>query len=105
VAIETYEVKVLVREDRYLRKGTRVVIYKRAGSRWFQETDSVSWDDDFQPYVYEKVGRRKTADELVAQREWETMCYRPGNSRTPLDSYDRVLDPFVRSTDKMERHY
>jgi len=105
VAVDTYEVKVLVREDRYLRKGLQVYVYKNSGSRWYQESDYISWDDDFEPFVYEKVGRRKTAEEFTEQREWEKMCHRPGNKRTPLDSYERVLDPFVRSTDRMEKHY
>lgn len=108
--IETYEVKVLVREDRYTKKGIRILTFlPRKGTNavgsWYLEDDRVTWDDDFIPFTFEKVGRRKTADETIEQREWEKMCHRPGNSRNPLDSYERVLDPFIRSTDRMERYY
>lgn len=105
IAVNTYEVQVLVREDRYKRKGTRVLILKNSGTRWYLDDEKHVWDDTFEPFVFEKIGRRKTAEEFEAQREWEKMCYRPGNAATPLDSYERVLDPFIRSTDRMERHY
>lgn len=104
--IETYDVQVLVREDRYNKKGLRMVMFKRLPTgKWVVELDHTSWDEDFEPFVFEKIGRRPTADELIEQREWEKLCYRPGNKKTPLDSYDRVQDPFFRSTDRMERHF
>lgn len=105
VQIETYDVRVLVREDQYNKKGVRYLAFVKSGGRWGLETDMTVWDESFVPYVYEKIGRRKTADEIIAQREYEKMCYRPGNSRNPLDSYDRVLDPTVRSTPRMEKHF
>jgi hypothetical protein len=108
VLIDTFEVKVLVREDRYLKHGRRVLVFMRnqATGGWYLDSDSTAWHDDgFVPYVYEKSGRRQTADELQEQREWEKLCYRPGTGRTPLDSYDRVNDPLIRSTEKMERYY
>lgn len=105
VMIETYQVKVLVREDRYEAKGTRVLQLKNTGTRWYITTDTTIWDEDFTPYVFEKIGRRRTADELHEQREWEKMCYRPGNARTPLDSYDRVCDTLIPSTKRMEGHF
>lgn len=105
IAVSTYEVQVLVREDRYKRKGTRVLVLKNTGSRWSLDDEKFIWDTDFEPFTFEKIGRRKTAEEFEAQREWEKMCYRPGNAATPLDSYERTLDPFIRSTDRMERHF
>jgi hypothetical protein len=101
VSIETYEVKVLVREDRYTRKGMRVLSFVNGKLA----DDTTTWDDEFVPYVFEKMGRRKTADEMIEQREWEKMCHRPGNSRFPLDSYERVCDSLFSSTKKMERHF
>lgn len=103
--INTFEVQELVREDRFNRKGWRMIEFTLVNNVWRITFDQTSWDDDFEPYVYEKVGRRMTAEELIEKRDWEKLCHRPGNSKTPLDSYDRVLDPFVRSTDRMERHY
>jgi hypothetical protein len=106
LVIDTYDVQVMVREDRYKAHGTRLLFYKKLPTgRWVVDTDSIIWDEDFVPYVYEKFGRRRTAEEFTEQREWEKMCYRPGSKSTPLDSYDRVTDPFIRSTDKMERHF
>lgn len=101
VSIDTYDVKVLVREDRYLRHGTRLLVFENGRL----DDEITQWDDSFEPYVFEKVGRRDTAEELTARRDWEKMCHRPGNSRTPLDSYERVCDPLIKSTDKMERHF
>lgn len=105
VVIETYDVQELVREDRYKRGGKRGLFFTNESGRWVEALDVVQWDDSFEPFVFEKVGRRKTADEQIEQREWEKDCYRPGSKMTPLDSYTRVLDPFIRSTAKMERHF
>lgn len=107
LVIETYDVKVLTREDRYNAKGLRMMFFKPnpSSTRWHVDTDVTIWDDDFVPYVYEKFGRRKTADEFQEQREWEKLCHRPGTKVTPLDSYDRVSDPLIRSTPRMERHF
>lgn len=103
VAIETYEVNVLVREDRYQRKGVRILMWKITESGVVLDYDGTSWLDDFEPFVYEKIGRRKTADEFTAQREFEKMCHRPGTPSHPLDSYSRVLEGF--SNPRMERHF
>lgn len=103
--IETFEVQELVREDRYKARGSRILMFSKNNGHWHLDYDDVIWDEDFEPYVFEKVGRRKTADEFTEQREWEKMCHRPGTKRTPLDSYARATDPFIRSTDKMERHF
>jgi hypothetical protein len=105
LSIETFDVQVLVREDRYNARGQRILIWARKNDRWYLDFDGTVWDEEFIPYVYEKVGRRKTAEEFTDQREWEQMCYRPGSKQTPLDSYSRVTDPCIRSTDKMERHF
>jgi hypothetical protein len=104
VTIETYEVKILVREDRYERKGIRALMFDRtADGGWKLSMDYTAWDDNFESYVYEKFGRRKTVDEFHAQREWEKLCHRPGTPSNPLDSYSRVLEGYT--TDKMERHF
>lgn len=105
--IDTYDVRELVREDRVNRHGTRRIWWVRTTptASFYREVDDIEWDESFTPYVFEKIGRRDTVEELIARREWEQMCYRPGNGSTPLDSYERTLDPLIRSTDKMERHY
>lgn len=106
LVIETYDVQELVREDRYKAKGQRVLFwFVNPSGQYYLQDDTTLWDDDFEPYVYEKIGRRKTAEETHEQREWEKLCYRPGTKQTPLDSYDRVCDPFYRSTDRMEGHF
>lgn len=106
LVIETYEVKIMAREDRYLAKGMRVMFWlTNSSGSLYLATDSITWDEDFEPFVYEKFGRRKTADEFHEQREWEKLCYRPGTTRSPLDSYERVCDPFTKSTTRMERHF
>lgn len=105
VVIDTHDVQELVREDRYKAHGQRGVFFTRKDDRWVEQLDFTVWDDDFVPYTFEKIGRRKTADEMIDQREWEKLCHRPGTKSTPLDSYERVLDPFIRSTDRMERHF
>lgn len=105
VVLQTYQVKVLVREDRYEKRGVRMLAYKKSpnSSRWYVDFDETAWDDDFEPFVYEKIGRRKTAQELIEQREFEKLCHRPGTKRTPLDNFQRVWnDP---STPKMERYW
>lgn len=106
LAIETFDVKVLVREDRFLRKGKRMMVFNEGPHGWYLDADMTAWDIDptWEPYVFEKGARRRdTAEESTARREWEKMCYRPGNSTNPLDSYDRVLEGYT--TDKMERHF
>lgn len=103
--IETYEVQELVREDRYNARGSRILMWSKRNGKWYLDYDEVIWDENFVPFVFEKVGRRKTADEFTEQREWEQMCYRPGTKANPLDSYSRVCDPVIRSTDRMERHF
>lgn len=108
VAITTYEVQVLVREDRYKRRGTRALLFTRhpVTDEWLLDWDETIWDSDFEPYVFEKIGRRKTAQELQEQREYEKMCHRPGTSTTPLDSYDRILQGGYTPTEKkIERHF
>lgn len=105
VMLTTYEVKDLVRETRYLRKGVRVIQLHRAEGRWKIVDDNTVWDDEFEPWTYVKFGRIKTDAEIEEQREWEKLCYRPGTKKTQLDSYERVCDPLIRSTDKMERYY
>jgi hypothetical protein len=101
--IDTYEVKVMVREDRYERKGVRLLLIMSGPSGWYIHSDDTIWDDDFEPFVYEKIGRRLTAEEFQERREWEKMCYRPGTPKTPLDSYDRVWND--KSTPKMEKYW
>ena len=105
--IDTYDVRELVREDRVNKHGTRVIWWVQyvPGGKWVRDIDDIRWDEEFTPYVFEKIGRRDTVEELIARREWEQMCFRPGNGRTPLDSYERCLDPMIKSTDKMERHW
>lgn len=105
ISMTTFEVKDLVRETRYLRKGTRVIELSRATGSWKIVSDETFWDDEFQPWTYVKFGNIKTDADIQEEREWEKMCYRPGTKKTQLDSYERVCDPFFRSTDKMERHF
>lgn len=103
VTIRTYRVKVLVREDRYEMCGIRGLMFASVGGHWKLLMDEIVWDDDFVPYVYEKIGRRKTADELTEQREFEKLCYRPGQG---IDSYGRVLQGQYSPNEKrMEGHY
>lgn len=104
IMLTTYQVKDLVRETRYTAKGLRVITLHKSG-RWKITDDHVLWDEEFEPWTFVKFGRIKTAAELEDEREWEKLCYRPGTKKTQLDSYERVCDPFFRSTDKMERHF
>ena len=104
--IETFDVQETVREDRFNKHGFRMMTLKpTATGKWDVVFDATSWDEEFEPFVHVRWGRGQTPEEYEAQREFEKMCYRPGNKMTPLDSYERVLDPFVRSTDRMERHF
>lgn len=104
VKIETFDVKIMAREDRYNARGIRGLLFtKNPAGRWKCEFDETVWDETFVPYIYETRGRRKTADEFTEQREWEKLCHRPGSSKMPLDSYGRVLQGDV--TKKMERHF
>lgn len=103
IGIETFQVKELVREDRFEKKGMKIIFLKRGPNGWYLDTEKVIWDDSFVPFVFEKKGRRKTLEEFTEQREWEKMCHRPGSARTPLDSYDRVLSG--ETTPKMERYW
>jgi hypothetical protein len=105
IVLTTFEVKDLVRETRYNRKGTRVIQLSRGSGSWKITDDHTLWDEDFEPYVYVKFGNIKTDAEREEQREWEKLAYRPGSKKTQLDSYERVCDPLIRSTDKMERYY
>lgn len=103
--LDHFEVKELAREHRFLRKGVRAIIVMRQGTRWFVEADVISWDDSFEPFTFDLFGTVKLPSEVEAQRDFEKQCYRPGKGRFQLDSYERVCDPLIRSTDKMERHY
>ena len=103
--IDTFDVQVTRREDRYKKKGYRLIQIKAGPDGWHIAVDHTSWDDDFEPYVHVKYGTVRTADEEEEQREFEKMCYRPGSRRVQLDSYERVCDPIIRSTDRMERHF
>lgn len=103
--IETYDVKETAREDRFNKHGFRMIVLQPVDGRWHVTFDVTSWDDDFVPFVHARWGRSVSPEEFEEQREWEKLCYRPGTKSTPLDSYDRILDPFCRSTDKMERHF
>lgn len=106
VTVETYVVKELVREDRYERKGTRFIVFTKGSGNWYIDNDITAWDESFTPIVWDNTGRRKTAQELADQREWEMLCHRPGTARTPLDSYERVLDGcYSDSEKKMEGYY
>lgn len=46
-----------------------------------------------------KRGHAPTADDQHDRLEWERMCYRPGNARTPLDNY------YATDSKKMEKHW
>jgi hypothetical protein len=99
------------REVRYMRRGNRLMQWKLTtdgtgvGSklvfpdgkpviaRW-KYTEVVLWDDAFEPYIENKIGRSETPAEYHARRRWEGEQYRVGSSRSPMDSASRVTEGY-----------
>ncbi len=74
------------------KNGNDLVVVRRGYTMWtFYLSDGVwkwpepvtYWHDDHEPEVY--VTYAKEAEEYLSRRSWESMCYRPGTSRSPMD--------------------
>lgn len=108
IQVETFKVKELRRETRYEKRGVRYLIYMKASGtdRWYLDNDLLTWDESYTPTIFDHTGRRPTPEDEAARREWEMLCHRPGSGRTPLDSYERVLDGcYTESEKKMEGYW
>lgn len=103
LALDVYEVRRTHKRDYIENHGVRLLFIKLVDSQWTLDTDMTSWDESFEPYILEHYGRRQSALEVQEQREFEQMCWRPGNARNPLDSYARVWSD--KSTPKMEKYW
>jgi hypothetical protein len=107
VTLDVYEVAETVRELRFVKHGTRMMIwteiydftdhtnapdvYARDGSmRAYKCTSMTLWDDDFVPFTEHRVGRIETPAEYAARRKWEGEQYRVGSDKSPMDSAYRV---------------
>lgn len=72
--VEWHRFTEMTREDRLTAKGMRMISYGPKGRRVI-EVD----DEDFVPVVVRHWGSGKTESEWYDQRDWETICYRPGD--------------------------
>lgn len=102
VMVETYRYTETRYEFRFTNHGKRIIEWDHG-----RPTSVTMWDDEFgiefTPFVIRKSGHASTDAEIRDQIAFERDCYRPGTSRTPLDSYRRIQ--MAPSTDKMERYW
>lgn len=109
ILVDTFRYEETTREFRFKERGTRLISFKRCTDdaarygRWYKVGEMVVWDETFEPFIQAKFGRSVSPREYAEQREWERNCYRPGNSRNPLDNYARVLAG--PTTPEMERYW
>jgi hypothetical protein len=96
---ECYDVVETHRELRINRRGIRLYGWTRPKGdfiatlgRWDCQGYMTRWEDDFTPVIMHKVGKIFTFSEWREQVTFERDCHRPGASRFPVDSYQRVLD-------------
>ena len=107
LSIDTFRVRVLVREDVYEAAGKRLLVWERkASGKWFRETDHVVWDDTFVPYTFRNFGNVGwTGDEYYKSRDvFSDDCYRPGTDAQPMDNFDRTA-ALPELTPKMAKHW
>jgi hypothetical protein len=103
VAIRRYRVTETHSELRFTARGTvlRYWMLNKWGC-WVEYEPILTWDSDFEPYTVSKF-ERKSPDEHRESELWAAYCYRPGASRYPLDSFDRVA--VEDSTPAMNKHW
>src|SRR4051812_11870735 len=96
VSLEIFEVKETNREDKFTKKGIRLLNWTKnlsARNGWDYSIMTV-WDEDFEPYSELKIGKIESPAEYIARREWEGMQYRVGTSHSPMDSASRVTEGY-----------
>lgn len=97
---ECYDVRETHRELRIVRKGIRLYGWKKPEGDfiatqvrpWIPQGYVTVWDESFVPVIQHKQGKMYTFAEWREQVTFERDCYRPGASRFPIDSYQRVLE-------------
>jgi hypothetical protein len=105
VNLTVFEVEETVREDRFKRKGMRLLEWTSSPDSlfgWKYQTITL-WDESFVPYAEHKVGRIESVKEYMDRRKWEGEVYRPGSERSPMDSAYRVT--LGHTTTQMERYW
>lgn len=115
VKIEADTVSVLVRMFAYTEK-SHEVRFTKSGLKlrqWYLNSDTgkwaetsdpiIMWDDEFTPFIEARYGTHRSPVEHWERIEHEALCFRPGNSHTELDSFDRTAGG--QTTKKMFRHW
>lgn len=106
--IDTYRVRVLVREDRYEAHGRRVLSWSRPSTdaRWHLSIDTTTWDDTFVPYVFSNfsTGGWRGDEYYSDDRTFADDCHRPGTDAHPMDNFDRTAE-YPDATPRMARHW
>jgi len=99
VLVEFLTTTETAREVRYTRRGKRLMSWEARYdytdipegelTNW-KYSEVVMWDDTFEPYVENKIGRIESPAEYAERRRWEGEQYRVGSPRSPMDSAHRV---------------
>lgn len=115
LVLKVYQYTETQREVRFTKSGFRMFAWSRQDDgRWKPEPlgldgeqlDMTMWDVDFAPYIECRYGTHRSVKDYYEQLEWEAETYRPGTSRTPLDSFHRSVDGnMADTTPAMFKHW
>lgn len=85
-------------------RGTRLTQFKLVNGSWKQSPQSFTlWDTDFEPTAHNHYGVGKSVGEWLHARAYARLCYRPGSTAQPMDSFYRTTKGHTSS--RMAKHW
>ncbi len=105
VRLITFEIDERKTETHLTNRGTKLIAYQRTESgEWRQAGRAFTvWDTDFERIAINHFGPGKTEAEYWNAKAYARLCYRPGTSAQPMDSFYRTTAGHTPT--RMARHW